>query len=277
MNISEVPLGSIIRFGAYAVRSEVPHAVDWYKVNRDNTLISKTSEDYLSYDAKESHAGCGNNDYGTSNIDQFLNKSDEDWYIPVHVNDRPPSASNCRRSSHYHDHPGFLAFFKEWEINLIKTSEIKYRNCRVPENSDKFTTIKRKIYLPSIANFNTEFDGIFGGGTEDTLFEWIPPGSGVSESCLFHTTVEESLGRDVARFMTRSIHIDSRSYIYCYSPNMGFQARHAYNESAVRPVLRLSDNSTVEETTINGETVYIVVQSMTATPPREELTALLVQ
>lgn len=270
MKISEVPLGSIIRFGSYAVRDEKPHVINWYKVRSDNTLMSKEHEDYLSFDATEPDNHNGNNDYELSNIDQFLNKAEENWYVSTHETDAPPNESNCRRGSYYTDHPGFLGFFKDWEVSLIEDSLIKYRK----PITTQMAIIKRKVFLPSLSNYNSEFDDAFGG-EEDARFEWVPPGAGVTAECKEHTTTGLISMDGMLRSMLRTTYPSSNSQVCAFSREMGRQIRQAYNESAIRPMLKLQNDAEVEEVLVEGEQIYVVIQTSTEIPTQEELSELL--
>lgn len=68
----------------------------------------------------------GNPDYALSNIRQFLNSQDKNWYQPTHEFDKPP----LRNSGAYAEHQGFLHDFEDYELRAL-VSEIelpKYEN-----------------------------------------------------------------------------------------------------------------------------------------------------
>lgn len=88
MVISELPVGSILKFG----RFQIGHMTDvkdinWIKVSKDNHFISEKVLIGAAFDAYELN-WMSNNDYSLSNIRQFMNAETERWYVPTHQYDK---------------------------------------------------------------------------------------------------------------------------------------------------------------------------------------------
>ena len=155
---SELQCGSKIRFGSYSVEGEVAHQIKWIKVNSDDTtILTEHIEDFRAFDAKERNnedeyrRRYGNNRYSVSNIDQFLNSSNDKWYNASHKFDEPPTRSKVTDHTEYADHPGFLCCFKEWELDTIIDTEITTA-LAICDGNDKYETVVRKVFLPSLTN-----------------------------------------------------------------------------------------------------------------------------
>ena len=131
MTIEELKVGSRVMFGNYGVNSDRTYPIWWVKATKDCDFITESVLDYLMFDAKEPNNGdygCrnyGNPNYNLSNIRQFLNSEDEDWFIPQHAADNWPNsrrqdslASYGDPGGTYRDHHGFLRHFED----LFRTS-----------------------------------------------------------------------------------------------------------------------------------------------------------
>ena len=114
--------------GRYSVsRDADPAPIVWLKGAPNSDFITEFAVDYLPFDAMErenpsrQYYYSGNPDYTTSNLLQFLNSDQEDWYEPTHQYDAPPVRNNVndRYRAPYKDHYGFLCFFEEYEIESI--------------------------------------------------------------------------------------------------------------------------------------------------------------
>lgn len=92
----------------------------------DCDFIAKHVLDCLKFDEGEQNNPnadfrySGNPDYMLSNIRQFLNSQDRNWYHPSHEYDRAP----VRNSGAYAEHSGFLHDFEDYEIQAL-VSEIE--------------------------------------------------------------------------------------------------------------------------------------------------------
>lgn len=157
--ISELPCGAKIRFGAYCVGNEGTHKVRWIKTSTNDTaFITEFIEDFRAFDAKEpqnpndNRREYGNNRYSVSNIDQFLNSSGDTWYQKRHEHDEPPTENRIYDNTPYENHPGFLAFFDEWELDAILDTEVTVALPRCDDAEHEHEVITRKVFLPSLTN-----------------------------------------------------------------------------------------------------------------------------
>lgn len=157
--IDDLPMGAKIKFGKYSVEEECPHDIKWIKVNTyGTTFISEFVEDFRAFDASELNNDRGNTQYSISNIDSFLNSSDDEWYKPKHEYDIPPDEEAIVDHTPYTDHVGFLAYFSKSELESIIPSEIITSDNEI---------IERKIYLPSSGNI------FYDGLNSDSRWEYF--------------------------------------------------------------------------------------------------------
>lgn len=166
--VGSLPCGAKIRFGSYCVNNEGAHSIRWIKVNSTDTiLLSEHIEDFRAFDAREPNSQheyrreYGNNRYSVSNIDQFLNSTGDDWYHQQHDTDTPPTGELTDDGTPYLDHPGFLAYFSEAELEAILPTEIVVALPRCDSEDRDYEIINRKVFLPSRTN-------IFGCSVRNT-------------------------------------------------------------------------------------------------------------
>lgn len=79
--------------GAYGTRNDNPYPIVWLKGTPNGDFITQFALDVLGFDAQEPEntenrdaRAVGNPNYGCSNILQFLNAQEENWffsYAPV--------------------------------------------------------------------------------------------------------------------------------------------------------------------------------------------------
>lgn len=110
--IKDLKIGTRLKFGAYACPGGTPVPIVWLKASTDCDFIAECALDDIQFDNRElwpwdrdRHLN-GNNEYGISNIYQFLNSDEQIWYRPTHQYDSPPN---------YRVRPGFLTGFAEFE------------------------------------------------------------------------------------------------------------------------------------------------------------------
>lgn len=162
MTIEELKVGSRVMFGNYGVNSDRAHPIWWVKATKDCDFITESVLDYLMFDAKEPNSGdygCrnyGNPNYNLSNIRQFLNSEDEDWYIPQHAADNWPNsrrqdslASYGDPGGTYRDHHGFLRHFEDYEIEAL-ASQVELPSFQDVNkfSHDRFELFKKKGVRP---------------------------------------------------------------------------------------------------------------------------------
>lgn len=135
MVIDELPIGSTVRFGRYALgnRPELID-IDWIKADTDNSMISEKVLFGMKYDETEDF-GRQNYDYNQSNIRQMINSDNLSWYRPTHPRDR---SNNYVHFEVFYEnvgaYKGFLYHFSEEELLLIDPYGIDYM--RLPTVSE---------------------------------------------------------------------------------------------------------------------------------------------
>ena len=174
--ISELEIGSKVKFGRYAVdieRQMSDREIVWIVVAKDHkyadgekelgfvdypentvTLLSEKIIDLRPLDAKEKTgsgvtyvADSGNATYSISNLDRWLQGTGTNWYGEgAHAYDNPPTSDKVLYGTAYADHPGFLTLFEDAEREAIVTTRLY--------DSDLETTYDRKVFIPSFAELN---------------------------------------------------------------------------------------------------------------------------
>lgn len=158
MKLKDLPIGSKVKFGSYAKRTNSP-ALDlkWTKITANGMLVLEPGVLYGTFDAPEQQASNrdrrhhGWNYFPLSNIFQFINSSEAQWFKPQH------DADECGYANYSHD-CGFLSSFTSEEIAQIIPHEI---TVGTPDGARKKygtrTTQKCLISLPSLSQLNMEF------------------------------------------------------------------------------------------------------------------------
>lgn len=124
MVINELPVGSIVRLGRYALghRPDEMIDIDWIKVSRQNDFIAQKVLLGMQYDALENWNE--NTDYSYSNIRQFMNSDQHSWFHPTHPHDVCSSYITLDNwvSINISRYSGLLSFFYDEELKLIEQS-----------------------------------------------------------------------------------------------------------------------------------------------------------
>lgn len=165
--LSNIAVGSKIKFGKYQVNTETPQEIIWTVVAKNHqctpayptnaiTLHAAEILDLRCFDAKEpsnsdsDRQNYGNNRYSVSNLDQWLNKDAAGgaWYSAAHTADQSPNSSSVvYANTQYANRPGFLNGFTTDEINAILSTTIRVVKPNVDGGS--YEDIQRKVFLPS--------------------------------------------------------------------------------------------------------------------------------
>ncbi len=165
--LSNIAVGSKIKFGKYQVNAETPQEIIWTVVAKNHqctpayptnaiTLHAAEILDLRCFDAKEpsnsdsDRQDYGNNRYSVSNLDQWLNKDAAGgaWYSAAHTADQSPNSSSVvYANTQYASRPGFLNGFTTDEINAILSTTIRVVKPNVDGGS--YEDIQRKVFLPS--------------------------------------------------------------------------------------------------------------------------------
>lgn len=121
LTVAQLKVGTRLVFGNYSV-GVCTSPIAWLKTSKENDFITEDALDYIAFDARERQSPngdnryTGNRDYESSNILQFLNGVDDDWYTPAHEYDMPPERRGTSDwSAQYAEYPGFLSQFAEYE------------------------------------------------------------------------------------------------------------------------------------------------------------------
>lgn len=224
LRIADLKVGAKLVFGNYGVTDRV-HPITWLKANKECEFISEFVLDLLAFDYRERTNPnrdinfYGNSDYELSNIVQFMNSWQEDWYSPTHDLDEPPGMSynQHRVYGQYANHPGFLYDFHDYEIESLAS------RISLPSTSDIFGSGA----APRLPLFNRK--GYRGRPHEDVVLHY--PGMSESSFCDFwlrdaHSACSvDILGRSGSK---------QHTYATCYS---GLRPKCTINpETKVEPL-----------------------------------------
>ena len=271
--IADLPIGEKLKFGAYSVSGEMPHKICWVKAHRDGTILTEFMEDQCAFDAKEPdnpdeyRRSYGNNRYSVSNLHQFLNAEDTEWFRQKHGCDTPPEDRLMYNGRYgYANKPGFLHYFDEWEVEAIEESEIKTAlpTKDIPTGGEKHETIYAKVFMPSRTNV--------GGGTENRIQEgevWDLFSDGANRACLFSPELYANTPNN-----DKPEYEDEEWYYYLRSPSAGYScdvrcvcrdggigSACAYNVYlGVRPALKLNPEILISDEP-DGDGYYEVLSA----------------
>lgn len=154
LTIGSLKVGSRIQLGKYGVYGTQPRPIDWLKATDDNKFITEHVIDFLAFDAKElmnqenGYDVIGNYNYDLSNIRQFLNSEEENWYLPFHEHDAPPRRGFTYRHLSYEEHCGFLNHFSDYEMASI-SGTIDLPSVYEVVGENRFKLFKRKGVRPT--------------------------------------------------------------------------------------------------------------------------------
>lgn len=96
----------------------------------------------------------GNNNYPNSNLHQWLNAREAQWYQPTHDRDQPPVAEHLRYGEHpYLDTPGFLSQFSSAMQQHLVETDIPVL-VRTRKTQGELQYVKACAFLPSRTEMN---------------------------------------------------------------------------------------------------------------------------
>ena len=185
--LSNIAVGSKIKFGKYQVSTETPQEIIWTVVAKNHqctpayptnaiTLHAAEILDLRCFDAKEpsnsdsDRQNYGNNRYSVSNLDQWLNKDAAGgaWYSAAHSADHSPDTTEGTGGygTQYATRPGFLNGFTDDEKAAILSTTIRVVKPSVDGGS--YEDVVRKVFLPSttevgLSNENSIAEGAAWG------------------------------------------------------------------------------------------------------------------
>ncbi|MBQ9030159.1 MAG: hypothetical protein IJ106_01730 [Parasporobacterium sp.] len=140
----------------------------------------------------ENHRITGDNDYLLSNLSQWLNSDQADWFSPSHPADTPPSEEylSIRPTLYdpighnaYAHKPGFLTRFRKEFTDRICSSKIP---CADPSDSS-IRCFETRVFCPSAAELGLR-TGVVNEGEELPLFrDFRMRYASPSEECLMES------------------------------------------------------------------------------------------
>lgn len=239
--LSSLAIGTTVKFGKHSVGTESALPIIWVvaAINRSGyptgsvTLLAKEIIDLRAFDGKESgneNNKSGNNNYGLSNINQWLNSSASagSWYSATHSYDTPPNDSNTGHGTGYQSRPGFLYNFAPSERNAILSTTV-----------DSVTT---KVFLPSGSEM-----GIFTTSNPLPYVSQFGGGTTITEQAVINTLSTSKPYDYKWDYWTRD---DSGTKVYIVTSSGTYGARDAmYGSYGVRPLVNLAGSLEVSTVT----------------------------
>ena len=268
--LSTLPNGALLKFGKHQINTETAQHIIWTVVDKNHTgypansvsLITQNIIDLRAYDAEEVSADGettidGNTRYEHSNIHQWLNSSASAgaWYKASHTNDNPPSNSRTRNNTGYDTRAGFLYNFTTAEKNALLSTTLK------TQKSNTFGTVTAKVFLPSM----WETLGTHTVVDDSSRFSYFTTNSFVANLTAQAFTNTLSTYKPGAQttnwmYMTRNNYgasvysVDYNGTVIATSPNEG--------ALGVRPVINLSANTKISDTTDSDGCYTVLTQSL---------------
>lgn len=264
-SLSNLPLGAKVKFGKHSVNTEAAQPIIWTIVAKNHastpaypsnsvTLFTEKIIDLRAFDGKEPNHSYserqtnGNNEYGYSNIDQWLNSSGNggSWYQATHSADEPPSNLRVTRGTEYVARPGFLYNFTASERNAILNTTI-----RTAIYGRETRDITRKVFLPSATEIGSRLDV-----TDGAVWAGFNTTSGrkpvLTDQC-YNNTLSGAKPTAVTNswvWCTRTAHYVTSGYVYAIDKD-GISSNVPANSGdvGIRPALNLSSFLSVSNTT----------------------------
>lgn len=258
--LSSLPIGAKVKFGKHSINGETALPISWIIVAKNHsgypsnsvTLLSEKIIDLRAYDGTEtnlpgSSSKAGNNNYGLSNIDAWLNSDAVSWYNSRHTYDTPPNNDNTLHGTGYSDRPGFLNNFDASEVNAILSSTIS-----VTKYGATVENIVRKVFLPSFSELGVQITGEPTNGTLWSYFSTNTNEAFLSSQCLSYTLSASKPSNTTMSwsYWMRSVNPTSASMVYYTYLNKSYSQYPAeFGSSGVRPALNLPASASISDVT----------------------------
>lgn len=237
MTVADMKVGDRLLFGTYTIESALEECADtisWLKATRDNVFLSECVIDMVKFDNKEPnstddyHSRYGNNNYELSNVRQYLNSHEIDWFVKMHDADEAPGGTNTYRYGDYASNPGFLSRFEDYEIEVLSGDiELPTRgNVFGLGGAARFELFKRK--------------GIRAHTSELLRRSWRNPG--YNETAYVPFWVADS---------------DRSAYTYYVDRSGGLYSSTPSTSSGLRPKCKIRPDALVEN--VDGKNTYRLV------------------
>lgn len=254
-SLSNLPLGSKIKYGKLSISGETPQDIVWLIVAKNHqctpaypsnsvTLFAEKIIDRLPFDEREfdvqgAITTSGNNRYGLSNIDQWLNKdgASGSWYEPSYSYDRVDEVHKNR--------PAFLHHFSTFEKNAILTTTIRTKaNDYV--SGGIYEDLSRKVFLPSASELGVDY------AEEGEVWSYIANSSAINTNITNQyvtysgvTTIKDTYGQYWLRTNVGTYTTVARYFV----SNSGWSNASVTIDNGIRPAFNLPATLPVSDTT----------------------------
>lgn len=285
--LSNLPVGSKIKFGKYSVNGEAAQSIIWLVVAKNHsstpaypanaiTLLTEKIIDLRCFDAEEpsnTNQGrqvYGNNRYSVSNLDQWLNKDNDGgaWYTAQHSADTDPSSEKrVDYGTGYTMRPAFLNAFTAAEKNAIMETTIRVAKPQLDGAGNE--DISRKVFLPSWTEVSGNQEN---NGYEGSVWSYFVGGTRVaylSQQAFANspsTSKPSSVG-DAWTWWLRTANTGDSNHLYTiYSAGYRIEQSAHYGQYGVRPALNLSSSLRVSDISDSDGCYTIVWNTAPAAP-----------
>lgn len=174
---ASLSLNDTFYMGKYQVGSETPWDIEWEIVHQESDYqiaMAKQIIDLRCFDAKESSNSdtnrqkYGNNNWGVSNIEQWLNSDQSNWYSAQHSADAPPSSAIVSYNP-YDTKPGFLYYWTDEEKAVLQDMTLTLANNTVTDGGGSYTWTG-KVWLPTYTQIFGDQNNSISEGTQFSKF-----------------------------------------------------------------------------------------------------------
>lgn len=282
--LSNIAVGSKIKFGKYQVNAETPQEIIWTVVAKNHTDYPENSVtlhstyilDLRSFDAKEpsnsitERQNYGNNRYSVSNIDQWLNKDSAggEWYIAAHSEDHSPDTSDGTYGVPYADRPGFLYNFTTDEKNAIFSTTIRVLMSETDSGLTEIIT--RKVFLPSKTEIGLSDENNVAEGAAWGYYKSNTARAGyLTQQCFENTSssLKPASAATAWYWWLRTPAYSADAGVYRLFEDLGAFTNYAYyGFNGARPALNLSSSLLVSDSTDTDGCYTVVWESEPVQP-----------
>ena len=178
IDFSSLSLNDTFYMGKYQVGSETPWDIEWEIVHQESDYqiaMAKQIIDLRCFDAMEpsnsdtNRQKYGNNNWGVSNIEQWLNSDQSNWYSAQHSADAPPSSANVWGNYNPYDtKPGFLYYWTDEEKAVLQDMTLTLANPTVDGGGSYTWT--GKVWLPTYTQMSGDQNNSISEGIQFSKF-----------------------------------------------------------------------------------------------------------
>ena len=282
--LSNLPIGSKVKYGKYSVNGEPAQDITWLIVAKNHnstpayptnsiTLLTEKIVDLRAFDAQEPNSTTshnvtnGNNRYSVSNIDQWLNSDAQagEWYSPRHTYDQSPTSAYVIKGTEYANRPGFLNAFSIAEKNNILSTNI---NVAIVDPRG-YEEISRKVFFASAVEVGSNISNVENEGAKWEYFTQNATYGRLTNQVFTNTlsTTKPTFEGDAWAWWLRTpSDVTGRPRMTHGGGNTELNASPAYTgDGGVRPAMNLSASLKVSDTT-DGNGYYTFL--LNSAPPK---------